>query len=585
MSIYDQIKTEIKQPYYSQNFSNNGQRFVAWYLRNIHQCSMDETKYNITDGANDKQIDAIFIDEDNSSVYIIQGKFIGASLVDAEPLREVLSSWAQFKNLIRLQENCNGKLQQKLSEVSVALEDDYEIIFELITTAQLTPAAQQDLASFQETIAKPDDLTCSLNMIDEEELKRRYDLALEKDNPSLRHNIQLEQGKYIQMEIAGTEAILAAIQLKDCITFPGIKDGTLFRKNVRQSLGLNNPVNKAIRSTIYSDKYRDFYFFHNGITAICNHLHLSADGVLQLNGLSIVNGCQSLNTILSCSERVKQIPEAYIMFRFYEIPQIERADRISISTNSQSVVKPRDLRSNDKRVLNIKRSFEQAYPNGYFISKRGEEAPPSKDKTLTLDLSDLGKYLISWHSQRPNIAYSEAKIFDKYFDQLFKRDYSPEDAQALNYWMQAIMKCWTAENKLGLNETLLAMKAYAPFHQLYAVSMCFSIISGLHEMAPSPKAAWDQAMSKNQVDQIVDISGMCLNSALEAAANEPQPANRVFSPQNWVKAKACLSAINAAIRQYFFMLPTLPGGKELSHRLKDTLTMPRDNFEYRWAAD
>jgi hypothetical protein len=203
-------------------------------------------------------------------------------------------------------------------------------------------------------------------------------------------------------------------------------------------------------------------------------MHLSEDGVLQLNGLSVVNGCQSLNTILSCSERVKQIPDAYIMFRFYEIPQIERADRISISTNSQSVVKPRDLRSNDKRVLNLKHSFEQAFPNGYFISKRGEIAPPSKDKATILDLSDLGKYLISWHSQRPNIAYSETKIFDKYFEQLFKRDYSPNDAQSLNYWMQEIMKCWTSENILGLNETLLAMKAYAPYHQLYAVYVLFN---------------------------------------------------------------------------------------------------------------
>ncbi len=275
------------------------------------------------------------------------------------------------------------------------------------------------------------------------------------------------------------------------------------------------------------------------------------------------------------------------MFRFYEIPQIERADRISISTNSQSVVKPRDLRSNDKRVLNLKHSFEQAFPNGYFISKRGEIAPPSKDKATILDLSDLGKYLISWHSQRPNIAYSETKIFDKYFEQLFKRDYSPNDAQSLNYWMQEIMKCWTSENILGLNETLLAMKAYAPYHQLYAVSMCYSIVSNLPEMVPSPKASWDQAVAKNQIDQIVKIAGSCLNTALEAAANEPQPTNRVFSPQNWVKAKACLSAINAAIRQYFSMLPTLPmpGAKELSLQLKNTLTLPRDSFDYRWAAD
>jgi hypothetical protein len=112
---------------------------------------------------------------------------------------------------------------------------------------------------------------------------------------------------------------------------------------------------------------------------------------------------------------VEQIPDTYIMFRFYEIPQRNRADRISISTNSQSAVKPRDLRSNDKHVLNLKRAFEQRYPQGYFMTKRGEDAPANRDKDYVIDMSDLGKYLISWHSQRPNIVYSDTKIFDKYF--------------------------------------------------------------------------------------------------------------------------------------------------------------------------
>jgi hypothetical protein len=47
-----------------------------------------------------------------------------------------------------------------------------------------------------------------------------------------------------------------------------------------------------------------------------------------MHGLRVVNGCQSLNTILSCSETVKKLEETFVMFRFYEIPQRERADRI-----------------------------------------------------------------------------------------------------------------------------------------------------------------------------------------------------------------------------------------------------------------
>ena len=238
-------------------------------------------------------------------------------------------------------------------------------------------------------------------------------------------------------------------------------------------------------------------------------------------------------------------------------------------------------------MLSLKRRFEQKYPLGYFITKRGEEAPPDKDKEFVLDLSNLGKYLMSWHSQRPNMAYSETRIFDKYFEQLFKRDYRPEDAQHLNLWMQKIMKGWDDSNPLGLNESLLAMKAYAPYHHLYAVSMCFSITSGLQEMVASPTEAYERAVAHNQTEQIIRIAASCLNTALEAAANEPQPANRVFSPQNWIKAKVCLSAINAATRQYFTMLPTLaiPGAKEVAQTLRDTLTLDRNQFDYRWAAD
>ena len=265
-----------------------------------------------------------------------------------------------------------------------------------------------------------------------------------------------------------------------------------------------------------------------------------------------MNGCQSLNTILSCSERVKELKHAYVMFRFYEIPERGRADRISICTNSQSAVKPRDLRSNDRRVLAIKRTYEQKYPNAYFVTKRGENAPADKDQSLVVDLLDLGKYLMAWHSQRPNVAYSENKIFDKHFEQFFKRnpEYAPENVQALHQWMKEIKKRWERENPLSLNESLLAMRAYARYHHLYAVSLFFCQ-ANRRQQVPNPAVTLAKALEASFVGQLVDSAGTCLNSALEAAANEPQPPNRVFSPQNWIKTKKCLAGIRQAIGQYF----------------------------------
>jgi len=387
----------------------------------------------------------------------------------------------------------------------------------------------------------------------------------------------------MEVEISGNKVVIAAIPLKECIKLPGIKDGTLFQKNVRQSLGLSNRVNKGIKSTIYAANHKDFFFYHNGITAICNKLKLN-NNVLELHGLSVVNGCQSLTTILNCSEKVKQLDETFILFRFYEIPQRERGDKISVNTNTQSAVKPRDLRSNDKRVLNIKKSFEQKYQDGYFITKRGEIPPASKDKDKIIDLVNLGKYLISWHSQRPNIAYSETKIFDKYFEQLFKKDYQPEKVQALNTWMQKVWLKWEKDNPLGLNESLLVMRAYAPYHHLYAISVCFGVSNSMPmESVPDPSVALNNAINAGILDQVVDLAGRSLNFALESAANEPQPSNRVFSPQNWIKTKSCLAGIRAAVSQSLNMLPMM--NQEIASKIKKGLMMERDEFEARWTAD
>lgn len=194
---------------------------------------------------------------------------------------------------------------------------------------------------------------------------------------------------------------------------------------------------------------------------------------------------------------------------------------------------------------------------------------------------------MAWHSQRPNVSYSENKVFDTHFEQLFKRntEYAPENVYALQQWMTEIKKRWKQENVLGLNESLLAMRSYAPYHHLYAVSLFFCQVSGVGSGVPNPAATLAKASEANFVGQLVDSAGTCLNAALEAAANEPQPTNRVFSPQNWIKTKTCLAGIRQAIAQYFNMLPSLPGGSELHHKLRTTLEIPSEQFEDRWAAD
>ena len=582
--MYSKILSELSQEYYKQNYPNDGQRFVAWYLRNIHNLDTYETKDCITDGAGDKQIDAVYIDNQSSTIFIIQGKFYGGDSVDAEPLREVLSSWIQIKDLAHLQDGANTKLQVKISEMATALEDDYEICFELITTSTLTDAAKVDLEAFQRELAESDTLSANLVVVDNETLKFKYDEALNRNRPYINYEFSLEPGKYMELVIDGTKAVIVALPLKDCVKIPGVKDGSLFRKNVRQSLGTSNKVNKGIAQTIKKDS-GDFFFLHNGITAICSQMSIH-DGILSVKELNVVNGCQSLSTIYSISEYAKKAENAYIMFRFYEISDTDRADKISTSTNSQSAVKARDLRSNDKAVLAMKKAYELCYTDGYFVTKRGEKVDTIKYNTAHIvNLTDLGKQMIAWHSQRPTISYSETKIFDIYFDQLFHREYSPENVQALNALFSTVWKKWDKENPMGLNETLFAMKSYASYHQLYAISVIFCEINKMNDLVPSPSVALKKLEETGLLDSIIETAGSCLNMAMETASSETQDNNKIFVPQNWIKSKTSLKDLRTAIKQYLASLKMMPGGKQVLSQLNAGLVMDKEDFEARWTAD
>ena len=582
--MLEKIKHDIAQEYYINNYSNDGQRFVAWYLRNIHNLDSIEAKSCITDGAGDKQIDAVYIDNDSAIVYIIQGKFYSGETVSAEPLREVLSSWVQIQHLDQLQEGANEKLRVKISELAAALDDDYEVCFEFITSSELTESAKADLELFRNELSEDSSLSANLVLIDNEMLKLKYDEALNKNRPYINYEFHIEADKCMEIQICGTKAVIAAVPLKECIKIPGIIDGSLFRKNVRQSLGKNNRVNKGIAKTL-KEEPQDFFFFHNGITAICSHVNLKGD-ILEIKDFNVVNGCQSLNTICSCSETVRKNSDGYIMFRFYEIADPEKADKISTSTNSQSAVKARDLRSNDKRVIAMKKAYEQCYKDGYFITKRGENADQVKyNADHIVSLTDLGKQIIAWHSQRPTVSYSETKIFDKYFDQLFRKDYEPQKIQALNELSKCVSAKWTSDNPMQLNESLLAMKSYAQHHHLYTISIFFCAINNMPESVPNPEIAYKKLLDSGLSDMIINMAGECMNVAFALAYTEAVNSGRVFSPQNWIKAKASLQDIRRAVTMQIGTFKLIPDGKPILEKMRSGLKMEAKDFESRWSAD
>lgn len=577
--MLNQIRQEISgDKFYQQNFANNGQRFVAWYLRRIVLCDASATRQAITDGANDKQIDAVLVDDENQRILIIQGKFIGEHRVDSGPVREVLAAWMGLQNLASLQDNANDRLRERLEAVGRALEDDYDVEFELLTTGELTDAARADVAAYEEQIGNIGKFGASLHLVDSDVMQARLSEAEGKELPELTHIVHLDPDRTMAMEIRGTRAVIAALPLKECLRFPGITDGRLFRKNVRQFLGTTNKVNQGLRQTIRGERARDFFFYHNGITALSRQFELSADRTeLRLRDVSVVNGCQSLATLYHTSERIKEMPddEAFVLFRFYEIPQRDLADRISTYTNSQTAVKPRDLRSNDSTMLAIKRAFETMYPDGYLTVQRGAQRPPDKDAEKTVDVLDLAKALMAWQCQRPYDVHSERRLFDEYYKTLFRPGYDPASILALQVWLNAIEQAWAS---LQLEDVLRAGRSYSRFHVLYAVSALIANASGQGDKAAKPAATLQ--LAQNNALEILPLAVNCINNALTQSVQDAQLSGRVFSPQNWAKSRASAQAEALVAGTIVGMLAGI-GAADVGNRMR----IPPEEFEIRWSAD
>ena len=145
---------------------------------------------------------------------------------------------------------------------------------------------------------------------------------------------------------------------------------------------------------------------------------------------------------------------------------------------------------------------------------------------------------------------------------------------------------WVKENPLGMHENLFAMKAYAPYHHLYAVSLFFATCNAISgEFMIDPKLALQKLEDAKMLDYVVTMAGNCLNMAFINASAERQAANKMFTSQNWVKSSQSLRDIRSAVSSTISTMKLIPSNKDAYLQLAQALKCNREDFLPRWTAD
>lgn len=392
-----QIKAKLHQLYTGQ-IAGTGQNpiereanflskaLAAFALYKLCHCTVEESAHAIVDGGNDGGIDAVFVKDD--ILWLVQSKFIQngigqPSLGDVTKFKEgvgniissrydIVQQNEAFAKVIPLIQACmeSGDASIRACLVysgAAALERDRRHLFQGLEEHVNTPA-QPDFLAFL-----PYNLTSLRDLLRPDPALQQVDTQVTLHWPSSLEDT--EQGPY--------RIWYGLMKLQDLVTLHTEYGERLISENIRGFKGQTD-VNVQIAQTLADDASL-FLYLNNGLTAYCQRLTIPGTDRakpkskrLNVTGLSIVNGAQTLGVIAQAGQRGPIEGFAFMRIISMERAEDERelARRITYSTNFQNQVHWRDFASLDAQQAAI---AEQLLLSGVHYHYRDADNTPDSD--------------------------------------------------------------------------------------------------------------------------------------------------------------------------------------------------------------
>jgi hypothetical protein len=136
--------------------------------------------------------------------------------------------------------------------------------------------------------------------------------------------------------------------------------------------------------------------------------------------VQIVNGGQTSNALFEAFLKDQdKLEDVLILARIYETKYREISQKIAESTNSQTPIRSRDLRSNDE----VQKKLEEEFLNhGYYYERKTnmyKEQPSDK----RIDALSAGQAYLAYSLDLPEVAKKDrGRIFGDLYDQIFNDD-------------------------------------------------------------------------------------------------------------------------------------------------------------------
>lgn len=420
---------------------NNGidieqKAFPILMVSSLLSVSDEEAEDSITDGSKDRGVDAIFIDdrEGRNSIHIFQFKYVDTfeNTKKNFPSGEIDKLVSFLDDLLdlnkSLEKTCNPILWNKVKEIWTALDKPKPSI-EVHFCGNTLPMQEGERERANASLGK-----FKYFNVHHHSLDSIVDMFVEKKSAAINNQIQVVDKDYFDRTDGSIRGLICTVEASEIVRIitnpenPELVYKEIFNDNVRVYLSRTNKINQKIIETATSEDSPLFWYLNNGITITCDsfsYLKGKRAPIVELQNIQIVNGGQTSNALFEASKIApEKLDDVLILVRIIETKSQPVSLAIAESTNSQTPIKSRDLRSND----DIQKKLEEAFEGMGLYYERKLNQHSDKPKSNRIDALTAGQAYLAYGLELPEVAKKDrGRIFSDLYDQIFTDELLADD--------------------------------------------------------------------------------------------------------------------------------------------------------------
>jgi len=426
---FSMLNTKVQKYLTDYELENSSNAFGYVLLSSYLSLSEDQIENSLTDGPNDRGIDALYVEERENNdvvVHFFQLKYTGLlhKTDNAFPSNEIGKLITVIQDIMdknaALEQEVNPLLWERITEVWGLLEK-WVPRFKLHIAGNMQTLTSTQKTRLENALAK-----YRYFEIVEHTLSSVVNQLIDSRRGKPDREIQIVDTQYFERSDENLRGLIATIEAKTLVQMivdpanPTKILEEIFNDNARVWLGKANRINIMIMNSALAETNPEFWYLNNGITITCESFDYPAQSrapKVWLEKVQIVNGGQTAHALFEAAqENPGALERVLVLTRIYETKDKTISEKIAESTNSQTPIKTRDLRSNDDIQKKLELEFKDL---GFFYERKASQFSDEK-RTTRIDALRAGQVLLAFYLDYPEVAKKEGgRVFSDFYDQLF----------------------------------------------------------------------------------------------------------------------------------------------------------------------